>query len=534
MRGVTCGALLVLSLAIAAGACGQSYDGVVPDAGLDAGIVGTSPTPGGVDADVAVTPGPVLDDSYTEGSRLKPSFFTVGSTKVFVDWWDAKLSVHCTFKPSAAGEYRCIPNVPKADPKNPYFSNSACTRSLLYLRRGGPCTTAPTLLDIGDDCSPHIVKVGALAVDQWSMIGGTCTKATEPPTNNYAQLSDLAVTDMVRGTIEDGSEDLGGPLKAKYVRGDDGAYGFFRLEPKAFATACVFGTSGTDTSLHCYPTATLSADIGSFTDSACTIPLFTGGTCSGAAAPAVGRTSVASTDACNPTAVGGDFYALGANYSGQIWRPNGTMCAVIGSVGGGGPAGAGKIDPATDFGTATRLQVQGDAGLEIVYAMMPSGHRTKVRWFDPAHDTDCALAPASDGSWRCLPLGAGAARSMFSDSDCKVAKVAAYVAAPGVEACRFSDDRFGGRSCPSRCTLPATPKLASLEGAAPVCSLLPAQQHIYRVGALAGGYAQSGGPIVSGPGGIPTCNALTRTDEAVYDAEEISAADFVQATLSFP
>lgn len=464
MRLVVGGAL---AFGAAIWACSDAYSGDV--AGADAGSEASPSSP--ADGDPAVTPGPVLDETYTAGSRLQPNFLSVGSAKVFVDWWDTQLGVHCAFRSVAENEYRCVPKVFPALAGDSLFADIMCRKPAVVVQAEGTCAgSAVSYADVSKGCSPQIVKVGASSDGPYS--GSQCEK--KPSANAFVRGADLAMSDFVRATVEDGGEDLGTQLKAQYVAAEDGARGFFRVVLKPYPTTpCRFGPGASDPALRCYPPGFVQADAGANGDSKCSLP----------------STSPA--------------------------------CAVDGPVFGN------AVDPEV-FGLATRFEVVAADTLALVYALLPTGHRVTMGWSDAAHGGACTFGPGTDDRLHCYPTEAGLVSSLVLGGDCRDGGPLVYSAAPALQRCRLSNRSIFGVSCPAACVLPPKPSFAV--ESTPVCSLGPPKKQLFQVGDTRPGFAM----ISAGGLGLPQCTALTRTDEAVYAATLVPPATLPAATVAYP
>lgn len=465
MRLVVGGAL---AFAAAIWACSDAYSGDV--AGADAGSEASSSSP--AEGDATVAPGPVLDEMYTAGSRLQPNFLSVGAAKVFVDWWDTKLGVHCAFRSVANDEYRCVPQVFPALVGDSLFADVTCSRPAVVVQAEGTCAgSAVAYADVGKGCTPQIVKVGASSDGPYS--GSQCTK--KPTPNAFVRGADLATSDFVRATVEDGNEDLGTQVKVQNVAAEDGARGFFRLVLKPYPTTpCSFGPGPSDPALRCYPPGFVQADPSANGEPSCSLPVTA------------------------PT------------------------CAVD------GPAPGDAIDPEV-FGIATRFEVVATETLAVVYALLPTGHRTTVGWTDAAHGGACTFGPGTDDRLHCFPTGAGLVHSLYPDAECKEAgRPLVYSAAPALQRCRLSSRGIFGVSCPAACVLPPKPSFAV--ESTPVCSLGSPKKQLFQVGDTRPGFA-----VTSGGGlGLPACTALTRADEAVYAATVVAPSTLPAATVTYP
>jgi len=128
------------------------------------------------------------------------------------------------------------------------------------------------------------------------------------------------------------------------------------------------------------------------------------------------------------------------------------------------------------------------------------GSRQFVGWFDAALEMDCSFAVASDGAWRCLPVGAETGR-FFGDAACtqRLATLPRGCSAPA----------YAVLNDPSACVSRATKQVFSLG-------------------------ARYAGPIaysfVAG-----ACSAVTSADLVLTDlylvGDEASAESFVEAIL---
>lgn len=161
--------LILLSLAVTTGACGDSDDdNNASDAGMDANI---SPdgapdgsreagSPDGGDASVID-----LDSQYLPtakpGTRLYPRVFEVeGAPSIFVNWFDSQLGVDCTASPAADGVIRCLP-MHGANP--------------ITVRLSNDCTGGSGLLDV-PACGPddNVLQSESLA---YTMLGEALEEA---------------------------------------------------------------------------------------------------------------------------------------------------------------------------------------------------------------------------------------------------------------------------------------------------------------------------------------------------------------------
>lgn len=519
MRLVAGGALAGVA---AIWACSDAYSGGVVAA--DAGVDGSPAAP---QQDQAVVPGPVLDEAYTGGSRLQPNYLTVGTTKVFVDWWDTELAVHCTFRPLAGNEYRCVPRAQPAITSDSLFADASCRTPVVVLSTDASCASSGVVYaDIGKGCAPRIVKLAGPSDGPYTSSSDGCSK--KPSRNAFVRGADVPASAFVSATIEDGKEDLGAQLKAQYLTAADGARGFFRTVLKAYpSTPCAFASGPSDPALRCYPSLFATSDANdSHGNATCSAPLFPASTCTDGAVAALGRHDARSTDACDPARSPGDFYVLGATFTGKAWRKDGQACEPTNGD-FSGLASTGKVDPQV-FGTATRLEVAAAGALAVVYAVLPTGHRTTIGWTDAAHGGECIFGHGSDDRLHCFPTRAGLAHAFFPASDCKDGRTVVYSAAPALERCRTATSGFfGGPACPPACVLP--PKPSHAIESTPECTLGPPTKQLFEVGAARPGFA-----LITELLGASRCTALSRADEAVYEATLVAASTLPAATVDFP
>lgn len=506
-------ALAAAVVATVVSACGTDYgaagEELAGPPGPDAG-----PAPSG-DAGPGAPPpvvGPVVDDVFTDGARLKATFLELGGVRQFVDWFDTELDVHCTFRPSATG-YHCEPVAPRREMEDVYTAND-CTGRLVSI---GACAVKPVMVDTGSACAPKYVRAGAeLPSPTWYRSGSACYK-NDAADVFYAPGDTVAATQLVAGALDPPVFSDGAAVGVQTMRGADGSVGFHALVTRRLAAACRFQEEGGE--LRCIP-AQLATFQG-FAESTCITPIFTGG-CETPGLPIVGRIVAPSSDPCSaPAGTPGAYWEVGAVYSGANYRSRSGVCAEGGIVFGQMRLGLRPV-ATEELGTAARHVERLTDRLDVVYARLPTGERTKIGFFDRTMNADCTLQLATDGAWRCLPSRVGAMRLLYDGTTtCSTTAPRAYAAAPGVEACRFSSG-----TCPGACPVTEPPAFVSSFTVPPSCVATPPKTSIYRVGAKT--------PTSFRPTAIGACAPLDRADEAAHEATEIAPAEFAPATVISP
>lgn len=475
--------------------------------------------------------GPIVNDAHQPGSRLQPNWLTIGNAREFVDWWDTKLGVHCTFLELPDGSHRCVPNAPTVFTAENYFADSACSTKAAKSNSSGipwPCSAPPPYVMAGNnrECPPVIHKLGyKIGSNYYRDPSGACLSQTSGQ-DEFALGAPLPPSEWQDGKIEDGTDDTGAALKAQFVRAGDGSFGFARFTPRQFTTPCAFGAKQPDDVLRCYPTSLASGS--SYADNACSSTIFAlpYPTC-GQARAVVGQ-RIGPSDPCTyqPTATG-PFFNVGGEFSGSYFYKvaDGGACQSAGSTTTGSLQGA-PIDPETVFGSAERTRIKVDDRIASELAVLATGVATRLGWYDTAKNTECKVSVAADGKRRCLPKTTASATKdspfepFYTDAACTkpLQNPIAYVAVPAMMQCE-KDPRL----CPASCAAPPKPAFAS--GFTSGC---PVGAKIFAVGAPVTVYRRVREVQA------PTCAAVNRPGEAAYAVTEVPPTEFVEATLSFP
>lgn len=499
---------LALPLAVAAACTGVDADvGITNDAGADV-------TPGAMNEGGLLPLGPVLDDRYAAGERLKPNFLDVAGERQFLDWYDEQLGLHCSFRPLANGELRCVPTAPRVNIAAGSFADPSCTVRLAQ-DFGPSCTATPPIIALLTGCDTRIFRTAGPATAVGYVRSGAACQA-QAIAGGYRVGAEIPSTAWVRGTVEVSPEDTGPAVHAEIVRGEDGSSGFYRWAPRTLATECAW-TAGSSVELHCIP-KTLSSHLG-FVGTACAESVFTKPV--GCTQALVGRRVTTVNERCIGRTTAIDYHLLDGGYDGlSSMQAEDGGCVPAASI--SAARGEVRLDLAGTFGRAEPVRVQTAGRLAASFARLPSGVRARLGWYDPVLATSCELTPAIDGSVRCLPMAPNIETTAWTNSACTAPKTAAYVAPEPVISCQSPV-----ATCPTDCALPEKPSFVSAIDTRSGC--VQQRRRIYAVGGVAAA------PIWIRPErNAAACRQVTRGDEAVYDVTERAATEFAEATPNFP
>lgn len=494
-----------MPIAIIVACTGEDPDGTAGNVDAGRGETGDA----AVDGDTRPL-GPVVNDRYQAGQRLRPNFLEVSGESQFLDWYDAEREVHCTFRLATDNQLRCLPDVPVTVAPGD-FADAAC--SVRVAREPAGCAGTPRFVGVAQGCTTRIFATKGPATTSYQRVqGGGCERQ---PTAGGSQLGDETDPAIwVRGVVEESAEDTG-PVRAEILRGDDGSSGFRRWKPRTLATECTW-QAGLNSALHCIPRKLVTA--AGFTDAACSTALFAT-VVDACDPPIVGERRTFVTERCVSRLTATEYRELDGAYAGSSYFLEDGTCRPQGNV-TGTKAGT-ALDVEATFGSAELLRVPTSGRLAGLFARFPGGARARIGWYDTLLDAPCEVGPAMDGSLRCLPMAPTAATMTFTDRACTAPTTAAYVAPKAVIDCQLP-----GRTCPTDCALPEKPRFVS----APLAGGCRQQRRrIYALGSVAQG------PIFIKPElAAAVCREANRGDEAVYSVTEQSATDLVAATPTIP
>lgn len=526
---------LVAGFGGAAACLGDDPDAVgVADAGTD------GDAPSSVDGG-DVPPGPVVSDLQQSGTRLIANFRALpDGQKEFVDWWDSKLLVHCDFGLQPDGSWRCVPKATEALAGSNILL-AGCQDEAYWFQRG--CAKIPTYVSEGS-CPPAVFTHGpATSTGIWQREGGGCVLAQTTGVVVPKQAA-VPATAWAAGSLEPAPEPDGGSpgaVRAMFVRGEDGAYGFHHWELRTVPARCNFLKASFEEIYRCRPEAAAGtigdAELATYTDDRCT-ERYVGAAesvpCGHDPQPKVAFGPKYARNVCGWTTTGFEYFLFGGAFEGETYHVDATSGACVKDSVAQIGSRAGRAIPLDELGSVTALPVDPAPPLAGVYGALPDGSRVRLGWRDKAHDTACAFALAEDGVVRCLPPGSAAGIvTVYTDAACstspiKVARVAhdalkhqgGYLCDPGSEFYPACLD--GGVPCDH----PPKPRYAV--ESLPTDSCSPPKVRVHELGAerTSGFYYR---PLDLG------CVAYEkRRAEAYFDITPIDAAQFVEGPEAYP
>lgn len=495
--------------------------------GTNDGSAGDGTSNDGASGDGSAVPGPVVTDIYRGGSRLEPNWVSLATgERHFVDWWDTTLKTHCRFERLADGKYRCVPIADQAFTGEAFFANSTCTAPQAYWMQEG-CSQTPAYIR-ESDCPPKVYRTGEKVTSAWEPVPAPCHVA-QTTGLFFERKEEVPPESWAEGTLEDWDEAPDGgtplPVKAQFIRGADGSYGFHEWSLRSVSTTCAFTTNGEGETLRCFPRTTAFAS-SEYVDDTCTHPVLTGvgATCANEEQKFAVRYEN-DGDTCYPKMIAKHWFLVGAPYTGIPYYKADGGCVQSSGSGLQGHASGQEVDVAS-FGQLTVKIPPGVVPLESIYGVLPDGTRTRLAFYDTKHATPCVFTPyrAADGKARCLPPTSGELRKVFSDAACTKPLDLVRVAHPSVDqptVCQPPNNP----ACDAGTSCAAPPKPAFTSILSGRC-LADLEMTIYRAGtARSTFYEKSGNACVV---------RTARQGEAFYDATEVPPSELLEGSVSYP
>jgi hypothetical protein len=380
-------------LGIALLGCGDGDGGRGGDAG--AGPDGAA----GADADAGSSNAP---GAWRSGDRIRARVLEIeDGQRYVVGWRDAELDEPCDFLPDADGALRCLPRGEASE----LYEDAACEEPIDTFVATW-CQSSPSRYARFRDastCSPgfQVREVGEfLGSDEWAYHRdeGACTTIqTFAHERRYALDEEVAPEAFVAGeVVVEGDE----RIRARMIEGADGSrvpFGYLdqeRGDPCALATAA-------DGEVRCLPSETLEvgalyadgaceAAIAGFDPDQCAPPATVavvegGGTCDA-------RRHVFPVGDVTPDAV------PRVRFEDGVCQPTSTAYGLE-------LRALGDEVPAEAF-PATPREVSGDGRLRLVRHRLGANAISPSGFWDAAREAPCAFYLATDGTRRCLPIGA--------------------------------------------------------------------------------------------------------------------------------
>jgi len=489
-------------------------------------------TSGGASDGATPVPGVVVDDRYTAGTRLEPTWLALpdGSQR-FAGWYDTKLRITCTYRVQANGRYACVPDAEDAIDSAGIYADSTCT-----MPQAGvvdvSCSRIPPFVRLtgGARCFDDVYASGASLSNPYVLVG-----ACEPAFDRgkaFVLGAKLASSDFVQGDVEewaDAPPTTGArPIRAQFMRGEDGSLGFHRWVLETGKTECTFSKQSYDDTVRCYPVAPATVNGFTFADPTCSTRFAEVGNqrteCTGETTQ-IAALGQRTSDSCSYQLTGTDWFTVGPSPATSFYQKNaGGQCEAY-PVTFPRTRIVGTQLPVETFGAPPVEAPAPGATFSSIHVQLPDGTRGRHGYYDGTRNVRCTMERAADLSIRCIPESSSFARYVYTDAACTESKLVARVVSAERDLSEHCDGDPRCADAGLTCAAPAKPTFVRLTNYT-ACSYDRTTRAFTTGEALVQYYERDRDN---------TCvNHVVGTGEGVYDISEIPPAELLGAVPSHP